>query len=904
MVTVIGGGITRTIVVMQQAATPAIVTVTFNPNSGSVTPTSGSVTVGSAYGTLPTPTRTGYTFNGWFTAQTGGTQVTSSTTVTQTADHTLYARWTEESESPTIATVTYNANGGSVSPTSASVMVGSAYGTLPIPTRTGYTFTGWFTAQTGGTQVTSSTTVTQTADHTLYARWTEESESPTIATVTYNANGGSVSPTSASVTVGSTYGTLPTPTRTGYTFMGWFTTSTGGTQVTASTAVTQTTDHTLYARWTQVADAVHDFVFHQPPGWPSDFFLANPTGGEFPTTTFRQGEPVRIRYAFLDLNQKDFNGTITTAFYVEIYGSTQRLTHVLSNCNLPAGDHTGFMGTRAYSFNVLQNLAPGTYTITCVLNDGNAVPETNYANNTKSITFTVTDSVTAVTVTYNANGGSVSPTSRGVGGGGAYGLHPTPTRTGYTFNGWYTALTGGEMVSTFTTVRLGNHTLYARWTPNTYTVTFDVQGGSVSPASKTVTFDAAYGTLPIPTKTDWYFAGWWTGVNGTGTRVRTSTMFSTADAVTIYAYWVADLPPYLSDAGGDVAPLITTAYDGFVYDADNTVRGTLTLNAKVSKGIWTVSAKAILQGATVSFSTKQSGPLSDAVLHKNGATLAVRMEGNRIYGTLSGGAAGGTLSVDGERGDQVTRSPELYNIALLGRQVVESSGYVSLNVGNAGAVKLAGQLADGTKVSGSAKLLAGLNADGWLAAVLYSPLYSKNGFIGGLLWIDSSSRAVRVDTDYNWFVDWKKPSSAQPDRLDVLGGYFGDGKGFNAYPVPNGLKFSAGVPELQPLFMGGVWAEASYPTGLSVMPSGQKLLLAGHPSGVKITYTAKTGVFKGSFKLYCEGVDTAKGKYQSKAASVSYSGVMMPQDGELIGLGTGTATINKQKVGMPVWIRK
>jgi len=428
-----------------------------------------------------------------------------------------------------------------------------------------------------------------------------------------------------------------------------------------------------------------------------------------------------------------------------------------------------------------------------------------------------------------------------------------------------------------------------------------------------VTVGSAYEPLPIPTRTGYTFVGWFTAQTG-GTLVTCSDTVTQTANHTLWARWTADgTPPpedddpYLScpeDTQGS-ALLNTTAYDGFVYDGNNTVRGTLTLNAKVDKkDNWTISAKVILQAATVSFSVKQSGPIGDITLTaKGGERLAVTLGAARLYGTLSGGKVGGLLTVDGARGDKVTRSPGLYNIALLGRQVVESSGYVTLNVGNAGAVKLAGSLADGTKVSGSARLLAGLNADGWLAAALYSPLYSKNGFISGLLWLDPSSRSVRVDADNGWLVDWKKASSSVPDRLDVLGGYFGNGKLPRMPDAP--LRFNADVPELPPLFMGGVWVEDSYLTGLSVMPSGQKLVLPPkNSSGAKITYTAKTGVFKGSFKLYCEGVDTAKGKHQSKTASVSYSGVMVPDNGELIGLGTGTVTINKVKYGIPVWISR
>ncbi len=68
-------------------------TVTFNANGGSVSITSKTVTNGSTYGDLPTPTRSGYGFDGWYTSAENGTNITSSTTVNLTADQTLYAHW-------------------------------------------------------------------------------------------------------------------------------------------------------------------------------------------------------------------------------------------------------------------------------------------------------------------------------------------------------------------------------------------------------------------------------------------------------------------------------------------------------------------------------------------------------------------------------------------------------------------------------------------------------------------------------------------------------------------------------------------------------------------------------------------------------------------------------------------
>lgn len=78
-------------------------TVTFDPNEGTVNPTSQSVTYASTYGNLPTPTRRFYDFNGWFTESAAGTQVTADTKVTAKSNHTLYAHWTLHPEDQTLS---------------------------------------------------------------------------------------------------------------------------------------------------------------------------------------------------------------------------------------------------------------------------------------------------------------------------------------------------------------------------------------------------------------------------------------------------------------------------------------------------------------------------------------------------------------------------------------------------------------------------------------------------------------------------------------------------------------------------------------------------------------------------------------------------------------------------------
>ena len=149
--------------------------VTFDANGGKVSQESTAVTIGKPYGTLPTPNRTGYSFDGWYTEKTGGTKVTETTTVGKNPPTKLYAHWTANNY-----LVTLHANGGKISTASGGLVntrsytatYGSKYNFLPTPTRTGgYTFDGWYTEQTGGTKITSDTTVTTTKDHILYAHW-------------------------------------------------------------------------------------------------------------------------------------------------------------------------------------------------------------------------------------------------------------------------------------------------------------------------------------------------------------------------------------------------------------------------------------------------------------------------------------------------------------------------------------------------------------------------------------------------------------------------------------------------------------------------------------------------------------------------------------------------------------
>lgn len=158
------------------------VTVTFDGNGGTSSAATLSGLAGDAYGTLPTATRTGYAFAGWFTAATGGTQVTASSLFDENIT-TLFAHWT-----PNPYTIHFNPNGGSGTMPNLPMTYGTAKNlTANSFTLDGYFFTGWATGASGvvayadGASVSNLTT-TAGATVTLYAVWV--SAAPTNLTAT------------------------------------------------------------------------------------------------------------------------------------------------------------------------------------------------------------------------------------------------------------------------------------------------------------------------------------------------------------------------------------------------------------------------------------------------------------------------------------------------------------------------------------------------------------------------------------------------------------------------------------------------------------------------------------------------------------------------------------------------
>ena len=302
------------------------------------------------------PTKDGYKFTGWNTP-----------IVAATADATYTAQFAAIAEGTKC--VTFNSNGGNEGLQYVYVASGDPVGTLPTATKDGYTFDGWFTEASTGTQITSATEIT--ADVTYYAHYTIASY-----TLTWDANGGELSGsyTSGLVQYGATI-TAPTATKEGHTFLRWNVTP----------AATMPAANTTYtAQW---SIAVKHYL-------------------------------------------QNIDGT---------YPETPEATENIS------GDANEYVTPAVKTYDGF--ISPATQTVQI----GDATDEVTY--NYVRRTYTII---------LDANGGTCATTSLTVKHGATLTL-PVATKNGANCTGWFTKAIGGDQVTNETEILFNIGTLYAQY---------------------------------------------------------------------------------------------------------------------------------------------------------------------------------------------------------------------------------------------------------------------------------------------------------------------------------------------------------------------------------------------------------------------------------------------------------
>ena len=415
--------------------TPNTGTLRFLPNGGSGEMEDLTITSGAAL-TLPATafSRLGYSFAGWALSEIGSVayadEASVSLAVNEGEELVLYALWT-----PTVYSISYDLDGGTVSGNPSSYTVETDAFTLTSPTRDGYTFAGW----TGTDVASPSTSVTiptgSTGARSYTANWT-----PTKYSITYNLNGGINAQSNPAAYTIEEKVDLADPTCNGYTFAGW----TGTGVASPSTSVTiptgSTGDRSYIANWTPIE---YSITYNLNGGINAQ---SNPAAYTIEEKV-DLADPSRNGYTFAGWTGTDVESPSTSV-------------------TIP----TGSTGDRAYS----ANWTPIVYSISYDL-DGGSVSGNN------PTTYTADDQITLI----------------------------SPVRDGYTFAGW----TGTDVASPSTSVTIptgstGARTYTANWTPTVYSISYDLDGGSVSKNSTSYTVETDAFTLNNPTRNGYTFAGW------------------------------------------------------------------------------------------------------------------------------------------------------------------------------------------------------------------------------------------------------------------------------------------------------------------------------------------------------------------------------------------------------------
>ena len=382
-------------------------TVKFNANGGSACKDI-TVTYDGKYTDLPTTTRTGYTFDGWYD---GSTKVTADTDVKITADQTLTARWTANKY-----TVTFDSDGGSACE-SKTVTYDQPYSTLPKPTKEGYTFEGWFD---GETQVMSGTAVTITEDQTLTARW-----GINTYTITYQVDGETVK--TESVIYGEDIPAY-TYTKTGYDVSAWSPVVPKKMPAENLTfmATTKVHQHSL----TYVLDGVIKRQASVKYG-TAVAVQADPTktGYTFSGWTVSGAEPVDGKFTM-----PDNNVTITGSFSANTY-----------TVKFNANGGEGSMADQSFTYNAEQALAANAFTRTGWRFTGWKLGNTTYEDGqaVSNLTAEASSIVTLeaqwehilYTLKYVGMAGTVYHTEQKY-FGEAITIPAAPEKAGYRFDGW------------------------------------------------------------------------------------------------------------------------------------------------------------------------------------------------------------------------------------------------------------------------------------------------------------------------------------------------------------------------------------------------------------------------------------------------------------------------------------
>ncbi|WP_372632303.1 InlB B-repeat-containing protein [Cohnella sp.] len=534
-----------------------------NGHTGGSVPPGGSAVYGATVmvqGNTGGLVRTGHSFTGWNTAANGsGANYAAGDAYTMGAGSvTFFAKWAADNYP-----VAYDGNGH----TGGEVPAGGSrdYGTVVAVSgnsgglvKTGHTFAGWNTKADGtGTSYNEANTFTMgTEGVTLYAQWSVNDYE-----VSYDGNGsdggtvpaGGAFPYGTNVTVNGNTGSL---FKTGHTFAGWNTKADGSGAGYAAQNVFPlgAEDVTLYAQWTANSYAVsfesnggsevddQIVVYGHPAAVPVE-----PTKAGHTFRGWHSDESLQTPYAFeTPIGAEDL--TLYAKWTINSY-----LASFESNGGSLVTEQSVVFGQIVPE--PAEPVKPG-HTFAGWYSDESM--QTPYAFGTPigagDLTLYAKWDINSYTLAYDGNGS----TGGSVPAAGVYdyneqvtlpGNEGGLTKPGHTFADWNTAADGsGTVYAAGDSLTIGTEgvTLYAQWTVNSYSISYDGNGSTAGSVPAGGVYDYGTGIL-VPDNTGgldkpgYTFAGWNAAADGSGTAYRPGETFPMGDgALTLYAQWLSN----------------------------------------------------------------------------------------------------------------------------------------------------------------------------------------------------------------------------------------------------------------------------------------------------------------------------------------------------------------------------
>ena len=495
--------------------------------------------------TLTYPQKTGYRFVGW--TYKGQDTPVLDVTITQgtMGDKEFTAHWTALTY-----TLTLDSNGGEVGEESVNVTYNEEY-ELPTPTRTGYTFVGWYNGDTKY----SSGTWRGTEEITLVAEWVANEYNLTYGdtkgsvNVTFDYNYSESVSDTVNLRANETLNRPQDPARSGYVFTGWYTDS--SCTVKYPFYGTIDADMTLYAGWEKMN---MPNVYSEVQIDPSLYNSSN----RYALSTARTSESCRA-YVYLIARESgshtivwsNSNSLNSTAYgyYLQIYNATTDTviqdyifhydnSYGYSSFTCSAGDII-VIGLYRYS---------ASYTSTAYINfSGFNALAPSTARVKQNLDYYYEEGTTHVeSVEYDKS----------------YTL-PTPIREHYTFLGWYN---GTEKVESGDWKIAADTVLVAKWARDEYTITYNLDGGKNAPSNPSHYGENDEIILEAPTKTGYVFLGW-TGSNGDVPQVDVSFSGTVRCDLEYTAHWEVAVftVDYVMNGGTNPAknPTAITVFDAF-----------------------------------------------------------------------------------------------------------------------------------------------------------------------------------------------------------------------------------------------------------------------------------------------------------------------------------------------------